>query len=197
MLSVVARARLGALALALALIAAGGCGKKDAAPAAAPEVATTATPGGSAPVAIDVNALETYDLDGLRARIKGSGKRLTVVALWATWCAPCIEEMAGFDAFQKAHGKDGLEVLGLCTDDRADMAKKIQAVYDRTKVSYSQALLAPGGEDAFFKGLGEAWDGMLPKTVVFDAKGDKLLVFTAAVTPQMLDEQVLPLLSSN
>lgn len=198
MLSIVARARLGVLALALALIAAGGCGKKEAAPSATPSAAAAkAAPGGSAPVAIDVNALETYDLDGLRARIKGSGKKLTVVALWATWCAPCIEEMAGFDAFQKAHEKDGLEVVGLCTDDRADMAKKIQAVYDRTKVSYSQALLAPGGEDAFFKGLGEAWDGMLPKTVVFDAKGDKVLVFTAAVTPQMLDEQVLPLLSSN
>ncbi|MCA9514724.1 MAG: TlpA family protein disulfide reductase, partial [Myxococcales bacterium] len=145
---------------------------------------------------IDVNALETYDLEKLKERIKGSGKKVTVVALWATWCAPCIEEMAGFDAFQKAHAGDGLEVLGLCTDDRADMGQKIQDVYDRTKVAYDQGLLAPGNEDAFFKALGEEWDGMLPKTVVFDDKGEKIMMFTAAVTPAMLDEKVAPLLSA-
>jgi thiol-disulfide isomerase/thioredoxin len=46
-----------------------------------------------------------------------SGKKLTVVNLWATWCAPCREEMPEFVAFRNEFGQArGLEFVGVAID---------------------------------------------------------------------------------
>ena len=164
---------------------------------AAPPAAATAPPAAPAvsEAVTSVAAMTVFDLDALKADIRASGARLTVVALWATWCVPCIEEMPALDAFAKQHRASGARVIGLCTDDRADLADRIQAVLDRTAVSYRQALLSPGGEDAFLTGIGQSWDGQLPKTVVFDAKGEPVAFFASAVNAETLAAKVAPLLA--
>ncbi|TNF34154.1 MAG: TlpA family protein disulfide reductase [Deltaproteobacteria bacterium] len=198
--------------LAVALIGAlGACGGKESAPASAGEGPAAATAEPTEPAAkqdeappaakvVDaavakVDAMKVYDLAKLQERIKGSGAKVTLVAVWATWCMPCIEEMPVLDAYYAKHKADGFSVVGLCTDDRADQAEKIQAVLDRTKVTYEQGLLTPGGEDDFFKGVGQEWDGQLPKGVVFDASGKPVASFSEAITPEALDKTIGPLLA--
>ncbi len=180
---------------AAALLLAGGCGgegRQRPAPAPGPGAVRAAAPRSEA--VTDVAAMEVLDLDGLRADIAASGAKVTVVALWATWCAPCIEEMPGLSRFYEAHRAEGLRVVGLCTDDRADMDEQIQEVLDKAKVAYKQALLKPGSEAAFFEALGHRWDGQLPKTVVFDATGRELAYLPAAVDDKVLADKVAPLL---
>ena len=199
----------GVVALGLMVMLAG-CGAKEAPPVApAVAVATPDAPAtdkaATAPAPKEaaapseavtkVDALEVYDLAKLQQEIQKSGAKVTLVAVWATWCMPCIEEMPVLDAYYQQHRADGFRVVGLCTDDRADMADKIQSVLERSKVSYRMGLLTPGGEDAFFKGVDLEWDGQLPKGLVFDANGKKVDAFSQAITREALDAKIAPLLA--
>ena len=48
--------------------------------------------------------------------------RVVVLNLWATWCAPCREEMPALDAFYRRYAPRGVVVLGLSTDKPQAMA---------------------------------------------------------------------------
>ena len=51
--------------------------------------------------------------------------RPLVVDFWATWCGPCKVEIPWFEKLHEQYAKDGLEILGVSTDDldRDDPAK--------------------------------------------------------------------------
>lgn len=44
--------------------------------------------------------------------------KTVLLNLWATWCAPCREEMPALDALQGAHGSDRFEVVAVNIDTR-------------------------------------------------------------------------------
>jgi thiol-disulfide isomerase/thioredoxin len=182
----------------VALLAAVGCTKQvpAASEPAAPTSQQPQAPGKLAKLAaVKVADLPVYDLAGLKARVVERKAKVTLVAVWATWCAPCIEEMPTLAAFHAKHAPDGLEILGLCVDDRAELGPKIQAVLDQVQVPFDMALLAPGTDEAFFAGLGEAWDGGLPATVVFGADGSKRFYTRKQLSEAVLEAQIVPLLA--
>lgn len=49
------------------------------------------------------------------ASLRGSAVMLNV---WATWCAPCREEMPGLQALHERFSGDGLRVIGVSVDNR-------------------------------------------------------------------------------
>jgi cytochrome c biogenesis protein CcmG/thiol:disulfide interchange protein DsbE len=44
------------------------------------------------------------------------GGKLLLLNFWATWCAPCIEELPSLDQFQRQFANSGLVVLGVSAD---------------------------------------------------------------------------------
>ena len=52
-------------------------------------------------------------IDG--ARFSATG-HVTIVNYWATWCAPCREEMPVLDAYYRAHRGEGLAMLAVSLD---------------------------------------------------------------------------------
>jgi len=44
------------------------------------------------------------------------GGKLLVLNFWATWCAPCVEEVPSLNAFQRQFGPQGVVVLGVSVD---------------------------------------------------------------------------------
>lgn len=57
------------------------------------------------------------DLTGTRRNIKEWDGKVLAVNFWATWCEPCRQEIADFNALQKEYGGKGFQFVGVALDD--------------------------------------------------------------------------------
>jgi thiol-disulfide isomerase/thioredoxin len=105
-------------------------------------------------------------LDGATVAVPGAwAGRPVLVNLWASWCAPCIEEMPELQRYAGEQGANGTQVVGIALDDEAS----VRAFLARVPVDYPILLDAPGPADAGVR-LGNP-KGVLPYTALLDGQG--------------------------
>ena len=63
-------------------------------------------------------------IDGTAVRLSDYQGIVILLDFWATWCAPCKQEIPWFIEWQKRYGDQGLQVIGLSLDDTAEPAQK-------------------------------------------------------------------------
>jgi cytochrome c biogenesis protein CcmG/thiol:disulfide interchange protein DsbE len=56
---------------------------------------------------------------------KDFGGRLLVLNFWASWCAPCVQEIPSLNQFQKQFASQGVVVLGVNVDSKADLYRNM------------------------------------------------------------------------
>ncbi|MBD7953600.1 TlpA family protein disulfide reductase [Stenotrophomonas sp. Sa5BUN4] len=105
------------------------------------------------------------DLSGAPVDLQRFHGRPLLINVWASWCAPCVEEMPELAHFAAAQRDQGVQVLGLALDT----AEGVQDFLRRVPVDYPIVLESPGPADASVR-LGNT-QGLLPYTVLVDAQG--------------------------
>ncbi len=56
-------------------------------------------------------------MDGSTVRLSDMAGQVVVLNFWATWCAPCREEIPAFVELQRRLGSSGLRFVGLSLDE--------------------------------------------------------------------------------
>lgn len=57
------------------------------------------------------------DTEGKTVSLRAVRGKVVLLNFWATWCAPCLEEMPRFKGWQERFGPQGFEVIAVSMDD--------------------------------------------------------------------------------
>jgi thiol-disulfide isomerase/thioredoxin len=91
--------------------------------------------------------------------------QVVVLNFWASWCAPCREEMPDFVDLRKQFQPSGVEFVGIAIDNPANVTRFLQ----QQPVNYP-ILIGEGAAHSFARQLGNP-SGALPYTIVLDRDG--------------------------
>ena len=103
--------------------------------------------------------------DGQVLKMQNLQGRPLVINFWATWCAPCVEEMPLLDIFFRQNVAKGWQMVGLAIDQPS----RVRQYLSQNAISYPIGLAGMTGTE-LGRLLGNEVGG-LPFTVVLDGKG--------------------------
>lgn len=119
--------------------------------------------------------------DGRVIDLQSHVGKVVLLNFWATWCAPCLNEMPVFEAWQQEYALQGFEIIGISMDDDPRAAQKL---VDKLKIDYPVVM-----GDAK---LGERFGGVLglPKTFLIGRDGKVIAEFKGETDLKAMEAQV-------
>lgn len=137
--------------------------------------------------------------------LKGESKRLRVVNVWATWCAPCVQEFPELVALARRFSNRDFELITVSMDAPAQAAQ-VKTFLEKHGAAPSNRLrrqLAADGRttthylydgastDDLVRAIDPEWPGPLPHTVVIAPSGQIVYRHNGPVDPRRLLDVVL------
>ncbi|MHB1353063.1 MAG: TlpA family protein disulfide reductase [Thiobacillus sp.] len=111
--------------------------------------------------------------------------KVLVLNFWASWCAPCREEMPEFSALRDRYAPHGVEFVGLAIDNAASVTRFLA----RQPVTYP-ILIGEGSAHSLARELGNT-SGALPYTLVLDPEGGIVLQHLGRLPGEVLEAALL------
>lgn len=123
------------------------------------------------PTGKDILLFETVDLEGETVdETVFMGKRLTMVNVWATYCAPCISEMPDLGEIAAEYEDKDFQIIGIVSDVQAgDDAATAKELVSETGASYTHLLLNQDIYMTFLNGVTS-----VPTTFFMDGEGNRI-----------------------
>ena len=90
------------------------------------------------------------------------GGKVLVLNFWASWCAPCVQEVPSLEAFQRVMGPEGVVVLGVSIDTSQ---KRYEQFLQRFRVDF------PTARDPDANVSSSYGTFQIPETYVIDSTG--------------------------
>jgi thiol-disulfide isomerase/thioredoxin len=140
----------------------------------------------AAPAAISPTALYASSFIGGNGARQALGQyqgKVLVINFWATWCAPCREEMPAFSRVNERWKDRGVQFIGLSDEDAATVARFA------AEVPVSYPLWTGEDVNSLSRRLGNRI-GVLPHTAIVDRAGIVLESKLGPFTEAQLEERL-------
>lgn len=124
--------------------------------------------------------LALKDLDGHAQKLSSLRGQIVVLNFWATWCAPCREELPRLSRLAKSYAEKKVRFIAVSIDEARDRAK-IQSMLEKENVSLETWVGASTDTLSGF-GLGD----IVPGTAIIDEQGE----IVARIMGEARDEDV-------
>jgi thiol-disulfide isomerase/thioredoxin len=115
------------------------------------------------------------------------GEKAVLINVWATWCAPCVEEFPYIVKLQRNY-PDRLKVIFVSADfsDSRDRALEFLKEQEVDWTTYFKV----GNDQEFIASLSEKWTGALPFTKVIDRTGNTVASWERGADYQKFEKHV-------
>ncbi len=143
------------------------------------------------PVYFSVSAqkIQRYKINDLEKRIAGSDSVL-IVNFWATWCAPCVEELSYFQTVTEKYASQQVKLLLVSMDFKEAYPGKIAAFAKKKRYKAEIVWLDETNADIFCPKIDPKWSGAIPATLVVNKKNGHRSFYDGQLSEKELDDAI-------
>ena len=134
------------------------------------------------PANLSLTMKDMNNADFELASLKG---KVILVNFWASWCAPCLQEIPDFIKVREAYHDKGFEIIGISTDDTPDQLRDFAAKF---KTNYPLLQVTGEAEDAYGPVFG------LPTSVLVARDGSVCKRHFGPLSKEQLEKEIKGLL---
>lgn len=128
------------------------------------------------------------DIDGVKRTVGTWDGKVLVLNFWASWCAPCLEEIPAFVDLQRTYGEQGLQFVGIAVED----IEPVKTFLDIIPINYP-ILVHPSKTIPVAEAYGNEF-GILPYTVIINREGNIVHTRLGAISFDEAEEIIKKLL---
>ena len=149
----------------------------------------------SASLALAFPALDLRPIDeaGYRALVSSQRGKVLLVNFWATWCAPCREEMPALVALEKKL-RSRVFVMVTISADEPEQRKTAVEFLTQHGVQGPAYLKQAADDDAFISSVSREWSGALPALFLYDRSGRLARTFIGETKIEIIEREAAKLL---
>ena len=126
--------------------------------------------------------------DGTSITLRDYQGRPVIINFWATWCAPCRQEMRALQTVYEAHNTAGLAVLAV-SQDQQDKAEAVRTYWATLGFPFSPLLDPEGSIATHYNVI------LLPSTVFVYPSGTVAAVHLGPMSPAQIERYLRVILS--
>lgn len=140
----------------------------------------------------DAEAVELKPIDaaGVKALARNDSKKLRLINVWATWCAPCVSELPELVAMNRMYRRRDFE-LHTISMDAPEKTEKALEVLKKEHLSCANHILSGGSRDDLVKALDPEWPGPIPHTILVAPGGKVIYRETGQFDPLKLKRAIV------
>ncbi len=119
--------------------------------------------------------------------------KVVLVNFWATWCAPCLEEMPMLVQLEASLKQRGFRLVTITVDEKEQEREALQFL-QKHRVLEPAYIKRTSSDDAFITAVDAKWSGAVPALFLFDRNGRKIQSFIGETEKKDLEPAIRKLL---
>jgi len=126
----------------------------------------------------------------LEELLKRKSDTTYVVSFFASWCAPCIQELPDLQAFALEHQTEKVKVILVSLDFEEDASEALIPLMEKYAITQPVWLLVENG-NRWISHVDKHWNGSIPATLIFNNAVKKRVLLQQRVTRTVLNQQLI------
>ncbi|MDP4224263.1 MAG: TlpA disulfide reductase family protein [Bacteroidota bacterium] len=102
--------------------------------------------------------------------LKNPENKLFVVNLWATWCAPCVKELPGFEKVARDYDPSKVKFILVSLDFPSEVQKQLLPFLKKNNISLDVNVMTDLDYNSWMAKVDPDWQGNIPSTLFFNNK---------------------------
>jgi thiol-disulfide isomerase/thioredoxin len=112
------------------------------------------------------------DTEALKSLLAETRQRPLLVNFWATWCDPCRDEFPELVKIDTEYRPHALDFVTISLDDFSDIKTEVPKFLGSMKATMPAYLLNVSDPEPAINAVDPKWQGDLPATFLYNAKGE-------------------------
>ena len=107
-------------------------------------------------------------IDGVKRLIQDRKGKVLFLNLWATWCAPCVQEFPDIATLRTLYSDSIVDIVGISVDYPDERESKVLPFLDSLRITFTVYIADVHRQDDLINAIEPAWSGAVPATFIYD-----------------------------